>query len=224
MFWKTIYQTVKETITYWVKVTETVTKTVVKTIYETVKETVKENVNVYRLKVFEGKVVDLKENKEYNLAEWLLSLIGINVKALEDSVKDKENPVGSLASAFVEFMAPFVEFISMIGDVLREWFTTWFKQIAYVFAAKLLAEIYWNTWKKELENMELIEDGGGYIPEKQRVSYYEQRYDEFDLIKSLSPVRRGWSEKDEFGNVLKKWYVAKCTYMMPKIAKNISFT
>ncbi len=216
VFWKTIYQTVKETITYWVRVTETVTKTVVKTIYETVKETVKENVNVYRLKVFKGKVVDLKANKEYNLAEWLLSLIGINVKALEDSIKDKENPMGGLASAFVEFMAPFVEFVLTVGDVLREWFATWFKQIAYVFTAKLLAEMYENAWREE---MEFAADGGGEYPEEPRVAYYKRRYDEFDLIKSLSPVRRVWTEKDKLGNVMKTWYVAKCTYMMPTIAK-----
>lgn len=211
-FWKTIYETVKETVTYWVKVTETVTKTVTKTVYETVKETVKKNVNVYRVKVLEGKVVDLKTKKEYDMAEWLLTLIGVDVKALKDMAKDEKNPMGSLSSSFTKLMAPFVDVILAVKDILVEWFSTWFIQIAYAFTAQLLAEMYENTWKRDMEYMC---DGGGKNPEKLRYQYLWQKYDEFDLIKSLSPIY--WAWKDERAE--KTWYIAQSTYLMPKVAK-----
>ena len=130
------------------------------------------------------------------------------LKFLDDAVAYSEEllkiSIKNFMEAFTKVLEPFIHPLKTIADILREWFGTWMKQIAWAFTAKIYANMIVEGEKEKAE---------GFEP---RHAYYYQRFDEFDLIKSLSPLYVGMNWKDKFGNTL---YIAKSSYAMPIIAK-----
>jgi hypothetical protein len=189
VFWKTIYETVTETVTYWVRVTETVTKKVVKTVYETVKETVRENVNVYRLKVFEGKVVDLKANKEYNIAEWLLSLVGVDVRALKEAIENKNNPLGSFVGAFGDLIGSLINFVTNLVQM----FTDSLERCRKTLIDLIFSQVFYDMLGRMIVMAELArkeaEEGSSDSSGSEKVVWFDVDFDDFNLLRDLSVTR-----------------------------------
>lgn len=153
-----------------------------KTIYETVKETVKENVNVYRLKVLEGKVIDLKTNKEYDMAEWFLTLIGIDVKTLRDITKDEKNPMDSFVWAFRDLLGSLINSLTNLATII----VNILKNNAVTFMEMLLRQPFSELWGKALL--------AATITTKKKSSsgiqntFQDVDFEDFNLIRDVSVV------------------------------------
>lgn len=130
--WHTVTQTITETVYYWIKVTRTVVRTLTRTVYETIKETKKENINVYKIDIVNGIVINLENNHKQRIDKWLLELVGIS-----DSILKKvtgfliEKVAGSALSLFqrtIEFLVnSFRYFALALAD-----------QVIYYFYSRLL--------------------------------------------------------------------------------------